>query len=79
MKCETTIKYLKCRALRADLNFDVDFGVNGAIGGIVTSGILFYLDNGSFSSIIQGVPKVNTNSNSDHYLRVSLCYGSVVS
>ena len=40
------IEYLKCRA---DLNFEVDFGVNGAIGEIV---ILFYLDNGSFSSII---------------------------
>ena len=40
-----TIEYLKCRALRADLNFEVDFGVNGAIGAIVTSGILFYSDN----------------------------------
>ena len=28
-----TIEYLKCRA---DLNFEVDFGVNGAIGTIVT-------------------------------------------
>ena len=28
-----TIEYLKCRA---DLNFEVDFGVNGAIGAIVT-------------------------------------------
>ena len=28
-----TIEDLKCRA---DLNFDVDFGVNGAIGAIVT-------------------------------------------
>ena len=27
------IEYLKCRA---DLNFEVDFGVNGAIGTIVT-------------------------------------------
>ena len=35
MKRGTTIEYLKCRALRADLNFEVDFGVNGAIGAIV--------------------------------------------
>ena len=28
-----TIEYLICRA---DLNFEVDFGVNGAIGTIVT-------------------------------------------
>ena len=37
-----TIEYLKCRA---DLNFDVDFGVNGAIGAIVTKWdlILFWL------------------------------------
>ena len=49
MKRGMTIEYLKCRA---DLNFEVDFGVNGAIGAIVTSGILFYLDKGSFSSII---------------------------
>ena len=33
MKCWLTIEYLKCRA---DLNFEVDFGVNGAIGTIVT-------------------------------------------
>ena len=39
-----TIEYLECRA---DLNFEVDFGVNGAIGAI-----LFYSDNGSFSSVI---------------------------
>ena len=45
MKCGMTIEYLKCRA---DLNFEVDFGVNGAIGTIVTSGILFYSDNASF-------------------------------
>ena len=25
------IEYLKCRALRADLNFEVNFGVNGVI------------------------------------------------
>ena len=34
MKRGMTIKYLKCRALRADLNFEVDFGVNGAIDAI---------------------------------------------
>ena len=28
-----TIEHLKCSA---DLNFEVDFGVNGAIGAIVT-------------------------------------------
>ena len=33
MKRGVTIEYLKCRA---DLNFNVDFGVNGAIGAIVT-------------------------------------------
>ena len=33
MKRGMTIEYLKCRA---DLNFEVDFGVNGAIGTIVT-------------------------------------------
>ena len=33
MKRGMTIEYLKCRA---DLNFEVDFGVNGAIGMIVT-------------------------------------------
>ena len=48
MKRGMTIEYLKCRA---DLNFEVDFGVNGVIGTIVTSGILFYLNDGSFSSI----------------------------
>ena len=32
MKSEMTIEYLKCRA---DLNFEVDFGVNGAIGATV--------------------------------------------
>ena len=31
MKRGMTIEYLKCRALRADLNFEVDFGVNDAI------------------------------------------------
>ena len=33
MKRGMIIKYPKCRA---DLNFEVDFGVNGAIGAIVT-------------------------------------------
>ena len=33
MKCGMTIEYLVCRA---DLNFEVDFGANGAIGTIVT-------------------------------------------
>ena len=33
MKHEMTIEYLKCRA---DLNFKVDFGVNGVIGTIAT-------------------------------------------
>ena len=33
MKPEMTIEYLKCKA---DLNFEVDFGVNGAIGTIAT-------------------------------------------
>ena len=32
MMREMTIEYLKCRA---DLNFEVDFGENGAIGAIV--------------------------------------------
>ena len=49
MKCGVTIEYLTCRA---DLNFEVDFGVNGAIGAIVTKWDLFYSDNGSFSYII---------------------------
>ena len=33
MKRGMTIEYLMCRA---DVNFEVDFGVNGAIGTIVT-------------------------------------------
>ena len=33
MKRGMTIEYLKCRE---DLNFDVDFRVNGVIGTIVT-------------------------------------------
>ena len=36
MKRGMTIEYLNCRALRADINFEVDFGVNGATGAIVT-------------------------------------------
>ena len=36
MKGGMTIEYLKCRALRADLNFEVNFGVNDAISAIVT-------------------------------------------
>ena len=44
---------IECQKCRTDLNFEVDFEVNGAIDTIVTiSGILFYSDNGSFSSII---------------------------
>ena len=41
MKCGMTIDNLKCRA---DLNFEVDFGVNGAIDAIVTKwdSILFW-------------------------------------
>ena len=34
MKRGMTIEYLKCRA---DFNFEVDFGANGAIGVIVTN------------------------------------------
>ena len=49
MKCGMIIEHLMCRA---DLNFEVDFGVNGAIGTIDTSVILLYSDNASFSSII---------------------------
>ena len=33
MKRVMTFEYLECRA---DLNFEVDFGVNGATGTIVT-------------------------------------------
>ena len=51
MKRGMTIEYLK---FRADLNFEVEFVVNGAIGTIVTKcdQVLLYLDNGSFSSIM---------------------------
>ena len=48
MKRGMTIEYLKCRA---DLNFKVDFGENGAIGTIVTKCNLIFSDNGSFSLI----------------------------
>ena len=48
MKCGMTIEYLKCRA---DLDFEVNFGLNGAIGTIVTKWDLIYSDNGLFSSI----------------------------
>ena len=44
-----TIEYLKCRA---DLNFEVDFGINDTIGTIVTKRDLLFSVNGSFSSII---------------------------
>ena len=50
MKRGMTIEYLKCRV---DLNFEVDFGVNGAIGAIVTKWDLISLDDGSFSSIMK--------------------------
>ena len=45
MKRIMTIDFLKCRLLRADLNFEVDFGVNSAIGAIETKWdlILFIL------------------------------------
>ena len=36
---------------RADLNFEVDFGVNASLGWLWPSGILFYLNSGTFSSI----------------------------
>ena len=40
MKRGMTFEYLMCRA---DLNFEVDFGVNVAIGGVVTKWDLFVL------------------------------------
>ena len=53
MKRGMTIEYLMCRA---DLNFEVDFGVNGAIGTIVTKWdlivLMIVIDNASFTSII---------------------------
>ena len=36
MKRLMTTEFLKRRALKADCNFEVDFGANGAIGAIVT-------------------------------------------
>ena len=45
-----TIEYLMCRA---DLNFEVDLGVNGAIGTVMTKWDLLYSDNASFSSIVK--------------------------
>ena len=55
MKHGMTVEYLK---RRADPNFQVDFGVNGAIGTIMTSGILFYLDNRLFAEL----SKINQES-----------------
>ena len=37
---------------RIKVNFEVDFGVNGAIGTVVTKWDLLFSDNGSLSSII---------------------------
>ena len=46
MKRGMTIEYLMCRA---DINFEVDFGVNGAIGTIVTKwDLILYSDNEYF-------------------------------
>ena len=42
MKRGMTIEYLK---YRADLNFEVDFGVNGAMVWLWSGGILLYSDN----------------------------------
>ena len=45
-----TLEYLKCKA---DLNLEVDFGVKDTTSTIVTKHrILFYSDNGLFSTII---------------------------
>ena len=49
MKNGMTIGYLECRE---DLNFEVDFRVNGTIGTIVTKWDLIFLKNGPFLSII---------------------------
>ena len=43
MKRGLTIEYLKYRAAAADLNFEVDFGVHGVIGAIVTKWDLILL------------------------------------
>ena len=56
MKRGMTFEYLK---YRADLNFEVDFGVNGTIGAIVTKWDLIVL-NGKMSTglaISAGVPQ----------------------
>ena len=45
MKRGMTIEYLKCRA---DLNVEVDFGVNGAIGTIVTKWTLILFEYGIY-------------------------------
>ena len=49
MKHGVTLEYLKCIA---DLNFELDFRVSGAIGTIVTKWDLTFSDNGLFSSIM---------------------------
>ena len=49
MKRGMTTEYQKCRT---DLNFEVDFEVNGAIGAIVTKWDLIVFLLYSFSSII---------------------------
>ena len=50
MKAGMTIEYLTCRA---NLNFEVDFGANGAISTIVTKwDLILYSNNATFSSII---------------------------
>ena len=49
MKRGMTIEYLKCSK---DLNFNVDFRVNGVLGMIVTKCDVILSDNDSFSSII---------------------------
>ena len=58
MKRGMTFEYLMCRA---DPNFEVDFGVNGATGTIVTKWDLIvfgYWDNASFSSILKKISKI---------------------
>ena len=54
MKRGMTIEFLKCRA---DLNFEVDFGVNGAIGTIVQI---------KYNKIINSNIKIHTASK--HYI-----------
>ena len=48
MKRGMTIEYLMCRE---DLNFEVDFGVNGAIGTIVTKWDLNPIRSGLFQTV----------------------------